>query len=361
MKQFLQQQFLDNSIQDYLNVIGIVLLVLFIKKYFSKFITQFILQIFTKSIEKEKKKEIAEVLIKPLGFLIFAFITIVSFDKLTFPSAFEFKIYRINFGELVNSLSNLTLIVILIWVLFRLIDFIAVILETKANQTDTQIDNQLIFFFRDFSKVLLIVISFLLVLKFVFYKPIGNLVTGLSIVGAAIALSLKESLENLIASFIIFVDKPFTINDIVKVNNFSGTIEKIGLRSTRIRTLDKTYISVPNKQMVDSIVDNLSMRLNRKALFQIELNLLTTTTELNKFLSQLKQSLQIPEIENLHIFLLETGKTSHVISIDYLTEPQITFEEFNAIKEKVNFLILEILEKDDIELAATNADIRIKK
>lgn len=352
MNQFLHQQFLDNSIQNYLQVLGIVLLVLIIKKYFSKFITQIIFSSIGRSIEVEKRKEISRVLIKPLGFLILVFITIVAFDKLNFPAAFQFKIYKLNIGEILNSLSNFTLIIIFIWVLFRLIDFISIILETKADQTITKIDNQLIFFFRDFIKVILVVVSLLLILKFVFYKPIGNILTGLSIVGAAIALSAKESLENLIASFIIFIDKPFSIGDIVKINNFSGTIEKIGLRSTRIRTLEKTYISVPNKQMVDSIVDNLSMRLNRKAIFQIELSLLTPISKLNSSLKKLKENLQLSEIENLSIFLLEIGKTSHVISIDYLTQPQITLEEFNAIKEKINFLILDILEQEKIELAA---------
>ena len=106
--------------------------------------------------------------------------------------------------------------------------------------------------------------------------------------------------------------------------------------------------------MVDSIVDNLSMRLNRKASFQIELSLLTPSSTLNSCLNKLKENLQLPEIENLYIFLFETGKTSHVIAIDYLTEPQISFEEFNTIKEKINFLILEILEQEKIELAATN-------
>lgn len=361
MNQFLQYQFLDNSIQQYINVIGIIVLVLIIKKYFSKFITQIIFQSIGKSIDKSRRVDISKVLIKPLGFLILTFITIAAINNLNYPAAFEFKIYRVQFSDILNSFTNLVLIIILIWVLFRLVDFISIILEYKANETETQIDNQLVHFFRDFSKVILVVTSLFLILKFVFNKPIGNLLTGLSIVGAAIALSLKESLENLIASFIIFIDKPFTIGDIVKVNNFTGTIEKIGLRSTRIRTFEKTYISVPNKQMVDSIVDNLSMRLNRKALFQIELSLFTSSHQINKLIEELKKDLPSNEIESLNIFLLETGKNSHVIQIDYLTEPQILIEEYYAIKEKVNFKILLILEKENIELAATNNDIRFKR
>ncbi|MEI9958567.1 MAG: mechanosensitive ion channel domain-containing protein [Ferruginibacter sp.] len=59
-------------------------------------------------------------------------------------------------------------------------------------------------------------------------------------------------MENLIASFIIFFDKPFTAGDTLTANNISGTVEKIGLRSTRIRTADKTLVTIPNKLMVDS-------------------------------------------------------------------------------------------------------------
>jgi len=63
-----------------------------------------------------------------------------------------------------------------------------------------------------------------------------------------LALSLKESIENLIASFIIFFDKPFMAGDNVKVNQYLRDVERIGLRSTRIRTDLKTYVTVPNNK-----------------------------------------------------------------------------------------------------------------
>ena len=116
------------------------------------------------------------------------------------------------------------------------------------------------FFFKDLIRVIIIIIGIAFIIKFSLGINIGNLLTGLSIVGAALALSARESLENLIASFIIFFDKPFETGDLVKVNNYSGTVERIGLRSTRARTAEKSMVTVPNKQMVDSILDNWSMR-----------------------------------------------------------------------------------------------------
>ena len=108
------------------------------------------------------------------------------------------------------------------------------------------------------------------------------MLTGLSIVGAAVALALRESLENLIASFIIFFDKPFTLGDLVKVQNITGNVEKIGLRSTRIRTDQKTYITVPNKQMVDSILDNLSLRTQLKGELRLQVALSTSSSDLEQ-------------------------------------------------------------------------------
>ena len=106
------------------------------------------------------------------------------------------------------------------------------------------------------------------------------------------ALAAKESLENLIASFVIFFDKPFYTGDVVKVNNITGTVEHIGLRSTRIRTQEKTLVTVPNKQMVDSVVDNLSMRNQRRAEIKLEFVPKTTTENIENLITELKKILQ---------------------------------------------------------------------
>jgi MscS family membrane protein len=132
-------------------------------------------------------------------------------------------------------------------------------------------------------KVIISIIGVLFILKAAFNQNIGSLLTGLSIVGAAMALAAKESLENLIASFIIFFDKPFFTGDTLKVNNVSGTVEKIGLRSTRIRTTEKTLVTVPNKQMVDSVVDNMSMRTQRRAEIKLVLSDKTKATAAQTF------------------------------------------------------------------------------
>jgi MscS family membrane protein len=237
----------------------------------------------------------------------------------------------------------------------------AMVLHEKAIQSADQTDNQLVIFFKDFFKAMLVIIGVLLIIHFAFNKNVGNLITGLSIAGAAIALSTKESLENLIASFIIFFDKPFTVGDSVKVNTFSGTIEKIGLRSTRIRTDDKTYISVPNKQMVDSIVDNISLRTQRKGFLQLDINLNTTTKQLQIITPSIKQILQKPEVENVSVFFRETGKNAHIYEVNYFTTIDQTITDFNTLREQINLEIISFLSANNITLAADNAGVAVIK
>ena len=77
-------------------------------------------------------------------------------------------------------------------------------------------------------------------------------------------MASKESLENLLGSFTIFFDRPFTVGDVVTVGSVTGSVEKVGFRSTRIRTFDKSVVTVPNKNLVDAELDNLGLRPVRR-------------------------------------------------------------------------------------------------
>jgi MscS family membrane protein len=351
---------LDNTIESYLYVLGTILLILLIKRLISKYLAKLLYKLVAKAAKNIARQSFLDLVVQPLDVFLVLIISIITLDKLTFPAALNFTIYHVTFRQLIDSITAGTLVIVFIWLCLRVIEFIAMILEEKANLTKDQTDNQLIVFFKDFFKVIMVIIGILLILRFSFNKNIGNLLTGLSIVGAAIALATRESMENLIASFIIFFDKPFITGDLVKVNNFTGTIEKIGLRSTRIRTTDKTYISVPNKQMVDTIVDNITLRTQRKGELRLEISLSAKAEELTTLIPAIKASLQKPGIENTVVYLMDTGKNAHIIAIDYFTSMEQSIEEFNALRESVNLSLIALLEKSGIELAAANTDVVVR-
>jgi len=361
MDRFLQQKVFDNTVESYLYVFGTILLMLLLKRLVSRYLAQQLFKMIANKKNQTARQSFLDLVVQPLGWFLLLSISIIAIDKLKFPGVLDFKVYRITSKQLVESIANAIMVIVFIRLCLRVIDFIATILEEKANLTKDQTDNQLIIFFKDFFKVILVIIGILLMMKFSFNKSIGNLLTGLSIVGAAIALATRESMENLIASFIIFFDRPFVVGDLVKVNGFTGNIEKIGLRSTRIRTTEKTYISVPNKQMVDSIVDNLSLRTQRKAELRLEIDLSATAAQLQALTDAIKQILTVPEIENKVVFLGETGKNAHIITIEFFTGAEQPIEAFNQLRQDVNLQIINWMEQHGVDLAASNTSVTVKQ
>lgn len=359
MDKILHKVILNNTIESYLYVLLVLTLALLTKRIISKYLAKLLFKLVGKAGKSVARDSFLNLVVQPLDLFLVLMIGLIAFDGLHFPEALNVKIYRITTRQLIDSLTNGILIIAFIWLCLRLIDFIAMVLEEKANLTADQTDNQLILFFKDFFKAILVIIGILLILRFSFNKDVGNILTGLSIVGAALALATRESLENLIASFIIFFDRPFATGDLVKVNGFTGTIEKIGLRSTRIRTQEKTFITVPNKQMVDTIVDNFSLRSQRKGDIKLEVDLSAGSDRLRKLLQEIQQLVGAPFSENCLVYLMDTGKNAHVISIEYYTSAQQSFDEFARDKQKIILAIIELLEANEVKLAASSTDVNV--
>ncbi|MES2430441.1 MAG: mechanosensitive ion channel domain-containing protein [Bacteroidota bacterium] len=349
---FLDEIYFDNTVRSYIAVASTIILALLLKRYLSRYIAAVCYRLVHRIWSTIDKKLFVDLVVEPLEWFLVIFISLFAIDKLTFPEALKYDIYGHPTNDIASRLGMGILIIGFTWLVLRLVDFIALVMEHKANHTVDTRDNQLIVFFRDFLKVIIGVIGILLIIKACFHQPIGQLLTGLSIVGAALALAAKESLENLIASFIIFFDKPFFAGDTVRVNNVTGKVEHIGLRSTRLRTPEKTLVTVPNKQMVDAMVDNLSMRTNRRAEIKLELSsktLLATTQEITEAIKKILAA-KGEQIESSSVFVKDISRNGIVVTVEYFTTPFST-NEFDTLKQTVNFEIKKLLEENEINFA----------
>ena len=361
MKEFLNYSILDNSVKDFMVVLAIIAMVIILKKVLSDYLASASYLMMKKSWKTVDRKEFSELFLHPLSSFIIISISIIAINKLQFPSAWGFKILKIPFDDILQKSAIGIFLFFFIRLVISIVDFIAIILAKRAKLTNDKSDDQLIVFFRDFIKVIVWLAGGLLILKSVFNQNIGNLLTGLSIVGAALALSAKESLENLIASFIIFFDKPFYVGDLLKVNSVTGTVESIGLRSTRIRTADKTLITVPNKQMVDSVVDNWSMRTQRRAELKLEFSEKNSSSSLEQFVKKadaLFQNNFAPRLESYSVFLTDYSKNGSTISIEYFTD-NVSIDEFNRLKQQINLALMELVYSQNMELANVGTNINI--
>ncbi len=348
----LEQEILSNPIKNYLYILGIILATYILKRFVSRFFASIIYTWVDKKNHSELRKSHVHRLVVPIEQFLLFLVAVIALYELKFPEVWNVHLFKLTLQEVIDSVVKLFFIILLIRVSLRTLEFISIILEERSKLTKDQTDDQLVLFFRDFFKVILYIIGVLLVLRYVFNENIGNLVTSLSIVGAAVALSMRESLENIIASFIIFFDKPFTVGDLVKVNNFTGTIEKIGLRSTRIRTQDKTYITVPNKQMVDTIVDNISLRSERKIEMDIQLSVQTSASLLSALSTHVRLTIaQESNIISSSVFVAEAGKQSHVIHVECFISMQVDINSLQQLREKLNVAVIEFANQHQIQFS----------
>ena len=350
MEEVLKQVILDNTVQSYLIVAVIIFLGFLFKRFIAHYIASFFALLLRSRYKNVDPSYFKLLVAKPLGLFIAVLITVITLDRLNYPGVLDIKIYKIRLQELLRMLGSALIIITFFRFLIKSMDFVVLLIKDRYMRSGDPGNHQLVFFFKDFIKVVIGVVGALLVLKYTFNYDIKGLVTGLSIVGAAIALALKESLENLIASFIIFFDKPFETGDAVKVNNFSGVVERIGLRSTRIRTDAKTYITVPNKQMVDSVLDNLSNRTQRRADIRLEISIDTPLEKVDELLAGMRKILTRPEVQNYNLYLSDLTAKTLIITGDYYMEPK-DISGFNMMKQNVNLEILRLM--DSLEIAKT--------
>jgi MscS family membrane protein len=358
MYDFWNQLVFDNPLKKYLLIVGTILLVILLKRIISRLIARFLFR-FIKRVDGGLDESVfLNLVVGPIGIFLVLFVSISSIEKLHFPTMLDFDIYEVSAKQIIHALATIVIIIGFIWLLLRLVDFVALILQRKARDSGDIRDNQFIVFFRDFLKVFIGIIGVLMIIHFAFKWAIGNFTASLGLAGAALALAAKESIENLIASFIIFFDKPFTAGDVLKVNGISGTVERIGLRSTRIRTDQKTYVTIPNKQMVDSIVDNLSLRTQRKGELRLELSLSTSSANLDQLIEGLLKILNKDKVENSTAFLNDITGSAFQVNVDYFTSP-VTQDDFNKIRQEINLDTLRLMEKLGISVAGSSTDIRL--
>ena len=185
---------------------------------------------------------------------------------------------------------------------------------------------------------------------------------GVGIGGIAIAMASKESLENLLGSFTIFFDKPFLVGDLVSTGNITGTVEKVGFRSTRIRTFDKSVVTVPNKNMISAELDNLGKRKVRRARFYIGLTYDTSIDQMKKVVNEIETLINDhPRTDQEgRVKFQEFGASSLDIMVLFYVN-STKWDDFIDVKEDINFKIMRIVNDNNCEFAFPSTTVYLQK
>ncbi|TAH41363.1 MAG: mechanosensitive ion channel family protein [Bacteroidetes bacterium] len=363
MNDYLNQVYFGNTLGQYLLSLGILVGGLILRKYISNFSSWILYRCFRRFGKTIGVKKFLELLSAPFGFILLIAVFYAAFNRLSFPPEWEL-VSENDFGLrfIILQLFEGIIIFAITWYLIRIIEFIGLVMAARAALTESKLDDQFVPFFKSALKIVVAGLGFIIMLSAVFNLNVVSILTGLGIGGLAFALAAKETLENLLGSFTIFLDKPFKIGDLVKVGEVEGYIEGIGFRSTRIRALDRTLVTVPNKKMVDYELMNDTEREVRRAKFTIGLTYSTSAEQLKKVM------LEILDAVNAHpltepdpvVRFVEFGSSSLNILVLYLSRtPQIA--DFTKVKEEINFQIMEIVQSNDCEFAFPSSTVYLSK
>jgi MscS family membrane protein len=194
-------------------------------------------------------------------------------------------------------------------------------------------------------KVVAVVLAGVAVLSALGY-PVASLLAGLGLGGLAFALAAQKTVENLFGSLSIAVDQPFRPGDFVKIDDFVGTVEVIGLRSTRIRTLDRTLITIPNGRLADTRVESFAPRDRIRLFCVLGLVYGTTAAQVRTILSELERSLrEHPKIWPDGVSVRFRALADSALEIELAAWFQTAdWNEFTAIRQELLLRFMEIVE-----------------
>ena len=360
---FLKTEYLENSAQNYLIFVAAIIIGLLFKGLISRYLSHSLYKLIGKKERKVGVEKFDELLTRPIGFFIMLTILYFGASYLEFPISWGLAdVNEFGIKMLLSKGFSLIYIYSIFRISLRLIDYIGLILLKRAEETENKMDDQLIPFVLEIIKFVVYIFAIFIILGSVLGVNIIALTTGLGIGGLALAMASKESLENLLGSFTIFLDQPFTVGDVVTVGSITGVVEKVGFRSTRIRTFDKSLVTLPNKKMIDAELDNLGMRPVRRVKFNLGLTYDTTAEQIKAIVTDIQHMINQHEKTNQDgkVRFQEFGSSSLDIMIMYFVNSP-RWDDLIDVKEDVNYKIMEIVKNHNSDFAFPSTTVYLQK
>lgn len=191
--------------------------------------------------------------------------------------------------DFVNKAYHIGMILLLTWLVVRLLKaFIDRYIKKLILNSGSDYNQQLMPVIKQLVFVAVWSIGIIISLNYAGYN-VSALIAGLGIGGLAFALAAKDYIENIFGGMSVFTDKPFQAKDRIRVDGFDGTVEEVGIRRSRIRTLDGTLVTIPNAKFINNSIENVALELSRKTVLKLGLTYGTSSKKIEEALDILKE------------------------------------------------------------------------
>mgnify|MGYP001765744469 CR=1 FL=1 len=332
---FLANTFLDIPLANLLAAIAVFLLFLLFRKLFT-FLIMGTLQRFSKFTETYNDDRIISALKAPLRF---AFILI---------GAHLFFLLIFKETELVRNILNTLAVYTIFWAIIAVMDSLRDLFHHATEKFNPDLAREMGDFILKIAKIFVGAVGLGAMLQ-VWGINVTALVASLGLGGLAFALAAKDTVANMFGSFALLADKSVRIGEWIKVGGVEGTVEDIGMRTTKIRSFDKSLITVPNQIVSNSPIENFSRRGVRRIKMHIGLRYSTSAEQLGNIVKEIRAMLhhheEISKKETLLVNFESFGDSSLNILIHAFVNTS-NWERYLNIREEIHLKIIRIVEEN---------------
>jgi len=259
-----------------------------------------VLKYLQKLIIKKRTSDIAvrnlHELAKPLAYII-----IINFIKKVLPS-----IQLVGWNEYLITGIGVAETVFWIFVILKLVKVVLNLYHGYNEENKSRLDKQLEPILNKIIQFIVVLLGFLQILTVFGVDPTAVL-AGVSIGGIAVAFAAQDSVKNFIGTMVIFLDKPFQLDDWISFGSVEGAVEKVGLRSTIIRAADTTVFQVPNSKIAEADINNIGLRIYRRYKTDLGIRYDTPPVLIEEFIAGIKR-----------IIALHPSTKSQAYNVDFI-------------------------------------------
>jgi MscS family membrane protein len=251
---------------------------------------------------------------------------------------------------ILSALFVLGMAAAVVYLVMKMVDLMVDVVERRFFAEDKHLAKLVLPILGRCFKVFVVVIGGLSAAQYL-GLPITSVLAGLGVGGIAVALAAQNTLANFLGTVTILTDRPFHVGDRVQIENFDGVVESIGLRSTRLRTLEGHLVTIPNKTVADSPINNVTVRPTIRQLITVSLTYDTTAEQMQQAVALLREIFtKHPLTHDAWVYWKDYAAHSLDIFVVYWCK-STNYREFLQALEEINLEIKKRFDAAGLEFA----------
>jgi len=265
--------------------------------------------------------------------------------------------------SIIKNILNTLVVFTIFWAIISILDSLRDLFHSTTKKFNPELAKEMGNFLLKIAKTIVGAIGFAAMLQ-VWGINVTALVASLGLGGLAFALAAKDTASNLFGSFALLADKSISIGEWIKVGGVEGVVEDIGMRTTKIRSFQKSLITVPNQIVSNSPIENFSRRGIRRIKMRIGLTYSTNADQMNSIVGEIKAMLlnhdNISQKDTLLVNFESFGDSALNIFIYTFTNTS-NWEKYLNIREDVHLKIMKIVEDNNSSFAFPSQSIYVEQ